>query len=109
RCAELCPTGALTVSDGRAAIDLGRCIFCTECVAGEAAGAVAFTRDWRLASSPRDGLIVTDTARPQVDALDRKLRRPPGRPLLPVALYVPGCPPHPVTILDGLLRLLGRT
>lgn len=28
--------------------------------------------------------------------------------LLPVALYVPGCPPHPITILDGLLRLLGR-
>lgn len=28
--------------------------------------------------------------------------------VLPVDLYVPGCPPHPVTILDGILRLLGR-
>jgi Ni,Fe-hydrogenase III small subunit/ferredoxin len=27
---------------------------------------------------------------------------------VPVDLHVPGCPPHPVTILDGLLRLLGR-
>jgi Ni,Fe-hydrogenase III small subunit/ferredoxin len=28
--------------------------------------------------------------------------------LLPVDLYIPGCPPHPYTVLDGLLRLLGR-
>jgi Ni,Fe-hydrogenase III small subunit len=28
--------------------------------------------------------------------------------LLPVDLFVPGCPPHPITILDGLLRFLGK-
>ncbi len=28
--------------------------------------------------------------------------------LVPVDLYVPGCPPHPLTILDGLLRLLNK-
>ena len=28
--------------------------------------------------------------------------------LIPIDLFIPGCPPHPLTILDGLLRLIGK-
>lgn len=205
RYAELCPTGALSVSESGPKLDLGRCIFCAQCVTEEPNPAVSFTRDWRLASSRRDGLIVSGDDRPEIDALDRELRRLLGRSLrlrqvsaggcngceveanalgnvvfdagrfgiefvasprhadgilvtgpvtanmkrallmtyeavgepklviaagacaisgglyrghpevcggiegmLPVDLYIPGCPPHPITILDGLLRLLGH-
>jgi Ni,Fe-hydrogenase III small subunit/formate hydrogenlyase subunit 6/NADH:ubiquinone oxidoreductase subunit I len=219
-CAKACPTSAIALLDGKARIDLGRCLFCTDCVEACPEKVISYTRDYRLAvlqrqdlvidedspealklasamnarvlrlfgrslklrqvsaggcnaceadvnvlntigwdlgrfgiqfvASPRhaDGLLITGCVPRNMELALRKtyeavpdpkiiiaigacaisggpyidhpeiLNGAPGNiPVpapggipgnVPVDLFVPGCPPHPVTILDGLLRLLGR-
>lgn len=92
----------------------------------------------QFVASPRhaDGLVITGpVTRNMADALKLAYEAVPGPKLViavgacgisggpyidspevlngaaavvPVDLFIPGCPPHPVTILDGMLRLLGR-
>ena len=92
----------------------------------------------QFVASPRhaDGLVVTGAvSRNMLEALEKTYRAMPeprlviavgacaisGGPFrgspevldgvpgsIPVDLYIPGCPPHPLTLVDGILRLLGR-
>lgn len=92
----------------------------------------------QFVASPRhaDGILITGTVNVNMrDALERTYAAVPdpriviavgacaasGGPFrgsdqagtgvpatIPVDLWIAGCPPHPLTILDGLLRLLGR-
>lgn len=203
-CVSRCPYGAVSVANGGITIDLGRCLFCSDCPVCPHGG-IEFTNDYRLATRTRNDLKLDGHALKLAESLDKKMKSMFGRSLrlrqvsaagcnaceadlnvlgtlvfdlgrfgiqfvasprhadgimvtgpvsknmhsaliatydavpepkiviasgacaidggpfrnspeanngigdlLPVDLYIPGCPPHPYTTLDGLLRLLDR-
>ncbi len=58
RCAESCPTSAITLEGGKAVIDTGRCIFCRKCEESCSAEALRLGQEYRLGAMSRSNLVV---------------------------------------------------
>lgn len=63
-CQSVCPSQAIELVPVR--IDLGRCVMCGDCEPACPSGKLGFSNDVKLASTRRDGLVVT-AARPDID------------------------------------------
>lgn len=83
-CVPVCPTEAITRPVGKPmTLDLGRCIFCAECVKACPEGAIIQTGDHRMAVNQRNDLVLGG-GKEQIRlaaALDVKLLRLFGRSL----------------------------
>jgi len=90
-CADACPTRAIDLTGG-AKVDLGRCLFCTDCQDACPEGAITHDSDYRLATSTRDELVVAAGHELQLaHVLDERLRQLFGRSLKLRVVSAGGC------------------
>ncbi|MCL4204654.1 MAG: 4Fe-4S dicluster domain-containing protein [Pirellulaceae bacterium] len=92
-CVEVCPTQAVRKNgpSGELTLDTGRCLFCRDCEQACPPGAIVFTREFRLAASRREDLVVrADQVAAAVDIGD-SLRRILGRSLRLRQVSAGGC------------------
>jgi Ni,Fe-hydrogenase III small subunit/NAD-dependent dihydropyrimidine dehydrogenase PreA subunit len=91
RCAEACPTGAITIN-GSAQIDLGKCLFCTDCLEACPEEAISHSGDYRLAVRQREDLVVEpDKVLKLAAALEKKMLSLFGRSLKLRQVSAGGC------------------
>jgi Ni,Fe-hydrogenase III small subunit/NAD-dependent dihydropyrimidine dehydrogenase PreA subunit len=88
-CVEACPTGA--ISEIPLTIDLGACVFCPLCIETCPEGAIAYTNDYRMAATSRQGLLLRENGNVAAEACSREIRRLFGRSLKLRSVSAGGC------------------
>lgn len=92
-CAEACPTRAIQIDPSRHKLhlDTGRCLFCQDCRYACQTGSILFSREFRMAASARDDLVVSDNASlPRIE-IDNAIKRVLGRSLKLRQVSAGGC------------------
>jgi len=69
---------------------------------------LALQKTWEAVPEPRIAIALGACAISGGPFVGHAQHNGGADPVIPIDLYIPGCPPHPLTILDGFLRLLGR-
>jgi len=102
--AEACPTGAIALRDSngvrRVTVDYGRCIYCGECEAASADGAVRMTRKFELAATERRDLVLTAEYKLHPDGTHAELQPAANGPVLEEPAK---------RIAEAIQNLLGRS
>ncbi len=93
QCSEICPTQAIhiTPQSRQLSLDTGRCIFCRECESACGTGAVRFSREFRMAASKRESLVVTDNTPLPLAEIGDAIHRVIGRSLRLRQVSAGGC------------------
>ena len=109
KCAEACPTDAIAVN-GSVAIDLGRCLFCSDCTDACPEGAIAYTTDHRMAARTREDLVRGEAPYKLAEKLDARLLSLFGRSLKLRQVSAGGCNgcEADVNVLNTVVFDLGR-
>jgi Ni,Fe-hydrogenase III small subunit/formate hydrogenlyase subunit 6/NADH:ubiquinone oxidoreductase subunit I len=89
-CVDACPTGAIAQEDGLR-LDLGRCLFCSECAMVCALKKISFTSNYRMATRSRDDLLICSSPFRPAQPLEVHLKRLFGRSLRLRQVSAGGC------------------
>lgn len=90
KCRDVCPTNAISLDPVQ--LDLGKCIFCTECVLACPTEKIRFSSDPKMASATRDNLVVrSGNTNQSAVAVSNAIKRLFGRSLKLRSVSAGGC------------------
>jgi len=95
KCINVCPTGALNTininNEKKISLDMGKCLFCKACQNSCSHHAINFSRDYKLSTFTREGLVIKENDIPKSCTSNEKIKKMFGRSLKLRQVSAGGC------------------